>query len=147
MSQECSFCGATKPSTEFFLHSNGKPRKQCKQCRITKDRSWKQAHPEKVYKPVGEAYHKALAATRKWREQNKSYDAARAQLYRTRKLKQMPCWADKEAIFQFYKNCPAGFHVDHVVPLRGKLVSGFHVLDNLQYLPARDNMVKGNRYG
>lgn len=57
-----------------------------------------------------------------------------------------PAWSEKEAIRIFYNNCPPGYHVDHIIPLQGKTVSGFHVLGNLQYLPAQENLSKGNRY-
>jgi hypothetical protein len=57
-----------------------------------------------------------------------------------------PSWSDLGLIAQFYKNCPVGYEVDHILPLRGKLVSGLHVLNNLQYLPATDNRKKLNRY-
>lgn len=65
---------------------------------------------------------------------------------RALKLQRTPSWSETEDILQFYNNCPAGYHVDHIIPLQGKLVSGLHVLSNLQYLLVSDNLSKGNRY-
>lgn len=38
------------------------------------------------------------------------------------------------------------WHVDHVIPLRGKKVSGLHVWNNIAVIPAVINLSKGNRY-
>ena len=38
------------------------------------------------------------------------------------------------------------WQVDHVVPLRGRNVSGLHVPTNLRVVPASENRKKGNRY-
>lgn len=59
---------------------------------------------------------------------------------------QTPSWADLNKIAEFYKNRPSGHHVDHIIPLNGKLVSGLHVENNLQYLSAEDNLAKNNKF-
>lgn len=58
----------------------------------------------------------------------------------------VPAWADLQAINFFYECCPAGCHVDHTIPMNGQMVSGLHVAENLQWLPASENLVKGNSY-
>ena len=70
----------------------------------------------------------------------------RSSTYRCNKLLRTPKWADNAKIKDIYLNCPTGYHVDHIIPLQGELVSGLHVEYNLQYLPAKDNLSKSNKF-
>ena len=64
---------------------------------------------------------------------------------RSSKLKATPKFANLNKIKEIYKNCPKGYHVDHIVPLNGKNVCGLHVEWNLQYLTPSDNSSKSNK--
>lgn len=64
---------------------------------------------------------------------------------RASKKRATPKWADREAIKDFYRFCPASHHVDHIIPLSHDEVCGLHVMENLQYLPAHENMSKSNK--
>lgn len=76
------------------------------------------------------------------RDMRKEYQAG----VRASKLDRTPIWADLEKIKTIYKNCPKGYHVDHIIPLQGDIVSGLHVESNLQYLLAKDNLEKSNKF-
>jgi len=86
------------------------------------------------------------AYVKQWKKDN--WDSYKAYLYtRKARVKQAtPPWADLDAIRDFYYNCPTGFHVDHIIPINGKLVSGLHTINNLQYLPADINLRKSNKF-
>ena len=87
-----------------------------------------------------------LLLSTKWRKENPELKAAQNK-YREMLLKnRVPSWANANAIAEFYKNKPKGYHVDHIVPIAGKKVSGLHVESNLQYLPAIENLRKSNSF-
>jgi len=82
----------------------------------------------------------------KYRATNKAKLNYQSALYRANRLKATPPWADLKAIRAFYKKCPVGYEVDHIVPLKGKNVRGLHLLHNLQYLTISENRSKGNKH-
>jgi hypothetical protein len=57
-----------------------------------------------------------------------------------------PAWADLDKIRAIYAGCPEGHQVDHVIPIRGRRVSGLHVEGNLQYLTNTENKRKLNSF-
>ena len=67
--------------------------------------------------------------------------------YRKTRAQATPKWVDMAAIRAIYEHATAiGHEVDHIIPLRGKYVSGLHVPWNLQALPQPDNRRKSNIY-
>jgi hypothetical protein len=79
-------------------------------------------------------------------QNNKNKYAGYVAKRRAAKLSATPKWADLEGVKEFYDNKPEGYHVDHIVPLQGEKVCGLHILENLQYLTAIENMSKGNKF-
>lgn len=79
-------------------------------------------------------------------KKNKSKYVAYGAKRKAAQLQRTPGWADMDAINFFYECCPAGFEVDHVIPMQGKNVSGFHIETNLQWLPISENRAKGNKW-
>jgi 5-methylcytosine-specific restriction endonuclease McrA len=78
---------------------------------------------------------------------------ARGSERRSLLIKAMPSWANKEAINNIYRDCflltkKTGIkhEVDHIVPLRGKNVTGFHVEYNLRIITATENRRKNNKF-
>lgn len=77
---------------------------------------------------------------------------------RRAKIKQVqPTWRDAEldgfvfteaARLSKLRESVFGFkwHVDHIVPLNGKLVSGFHTSSNIQVIPAAVNLAKHAKF-
>ncbi len=86
--------------------------------------------------------NKKYSATDKGKR-NKNHNTA---LRHARKLRAIPLWANIEKIKEIYRNRKKGYHVDHIIPLKGVNVCGLHVENNLQYLTAKENILKSNNY-
>ena len=80
-------------------------------------------------------------------------------LARTRKrqaalLKRVPAWDPHAhlivAKYQLAAMLSQAFgtphHVDHIIPLQGRKVSGLHVFSNLRVIPGSDNVKKSNKF-
>jgi hypothetical protein len=96
---------------------------------------------EKVLKKGRDYYHDNKAYFKEYSKRRKQFIKDRT-----------PPWADIEKIREIYalsielsEKTGIPHHVDHIVPLRGKTVSGLHVHTNLRVIPAKENMQKKNR--
>jgi hypothetical protein len=112
---------------------------------VAKVLAWKERTPEK-----------AAEVSRKSRQKHAARVLANKAKYRAAKLQATPSWLNKGHWFEIgcvylyrdaLKRVGLDYHVDHVVPLQGKKVSGLHVPENLQVLPADRNRLKNNHYG
>jgi hypothetical protein len=121
---------------------------------------WKQANKEHVAakdKAYAEANpEKKTLARKKWIAANPGKDNAAKALNAQKRKQRIPTWLsedDKWMVEQAYELAAMrskmfGFkwHVDHIIPLNGKRVSGLHVPTNLQVVPWIDNLKKYNKF-
>lgn len=109
---------------------------------------------QKIYRENN--VEKVKLSYKKSRSKNPGLYLAKDRNREISKLKRTPVWLskqDKEYIKYLYKfsrniskYLDKEYHVDHIIPLQGDLVSGLHVPSNLQVLPATNNLQKGNKW-
>lgn len=119
-------------------------------------KKWKLANREKHLAKC-RAYAKAHREQAKaWKKNNPHKVNASTRLRQVRELQATPKWANQFFMEEAYDLAArrsrlktggiAKWHVDHIVPLRSKLVCGLHVEHNLQVIPASMNVAKSNKY-
>jgi len=166
MSKPCKNCGGIERTKDGHC-------KQCSYARKSAVRgaAWYVVNKEHVKALAAARYiaNKAVILARNlaWSKENpekrRAIDTACKKLHpengrantakrRAKKLQATPAWADEFIIGEAYalallrtKMLGFAWHVDHIVPLRSKMVCGLHVHTNLQVIPAAHNMSKGNR--
>ncbi len=98
----------------------------------------------------------AKESKKKWKQNNVGKVRANTIKRRVSKMQRTPAWLTEDdfwMIEQAYelaalrtKLLGFSWHVDHIIPLQGKYVSGLHVPTNLQVIPWVENVAKANKY-
>lgn len=128
--------------------------------RFEKSRVWAKNNPERTKEIqtnwVKENKNRATQLQKNWYLKNKVHFIAKVAKRRSAKKQRILPWLTQDhfeqiedfytiaKMFQMYTG--QEYHVDHIVPLQGKYVSGFHAPWNLQVLPAKENLSKGNSH-
>jgi hypothetical protein len=129
----------------------------CRECL----RDWRRANPKsnrcslQKRRQIPEVRARELASERKCRKapHRQAALAATVAARRAAQKQRTPKWADLKEIRKFYdlshwmtKVTGIEHHVDHEIPLNGKLVSGLHIAENLRVLPGPENLAKGSKF-
>lgn len=131
-----------------------------REARLARDKAKREANIEDYRRRERESYErtkeKRAVRMKAWAQANKAKVNFYAADRRAAVVKRTPKWLcslDKELMECQYwyadflsESTGIPHHVDHIVPLRGKLVSGLNVPWNLEVIPAVANMKKGNRH-
>ena len=120
---------------------------RCLPCRRTWDRAYDTSRDRK--NRIEDNVRKL-----QWKRDNMGYVSHINNIRRAAKIQRTVSWGDPVAIRNMYEECAllnykhgkGMYHVDHILPLQGKTVSGLHVEGNLQIMLAKDNLTKSNKY-
>ena len=159
MMKFCYRCQEQKPIDSFTKNKSKKDglATECKPCKRLLDKNYFQNNAEKIRDVVAkyrnENKEKANQSIKNSKAKKQEKYKALKVKYKTSKLKAIPKWADLEKISCLYsvatmlnKYGSEIYHVDHIVPLRSKLVCGLHTYENLRVIKAKDNLSKGNKF-
>jgi 5-methylcytosine-specific restriction endonuclease McrA len=163
--KHCWKCSISKPKIDFGVNKS-KPdglATECRECKRQQDREYAARNREAAKKRASEWYYSNYEYARTqqnkytamWKKENPDKNCAYSNKRRALKLKATPKWLTSEHFKQIesfywlaqlqYELTDTKYHVDHIIPLKGKTVCGLHVPWNLQILTVRDNLTKGNR--
>lgn len=155
--RSCVSCSREKVHARAKTDEFKKKRQVYLQTDVVKKR--RAAYRENNKKVISEKYKiwyaankdKMFAHRKNWQKNNAGRVNAHTRGRDAAKLRATPSWANKSEILKFYNLARVmseytgeRYEVDHIIPLKGRLASGFHVENNLQILTKSQNCSKRN---
>ena len=140
---------------------------------LTRNKDWREANRErnlariKAWREANRERERAASAV--WREANRERERAASKAWREANPEKMSASTAKRRAAKLQRTIALSpeheaelkriyaeakhisettetpHHVDHIVPLQGKEMSGLHVPWNLEVVPARQNLAKSNK--
>jgi hypothetical protein len=164
---DCKACRVAASSAKYYANheANKEWHRNHHAKKLEKNPNWyadfyaKNTERIKEHGRIGYQRHRAkrLEAAKTWAKNNPGMANANKKAYKASKQRACPVWVreDEDLMWMMSEAYDLasmrtemfGFawHVDHIVPLRGKEVSGLHVPWNLQVIPGVENMTKSNK--
>jgi 5-methylcytosine-specific restriction endonuclease McrA len=128
-----------------------KSNRGCKECAYARRMAYESTDTYLAWK----AENKKTVASN-WQKRNKGSVNANTRKRQASLLKRTPKWLTDfdnmkmKCLYQLAvmrtRDSGEDWHVDHIIPLQGKLVSGLHVPSNLRVVPAAYNISKNNSF-
>jgi len=170
----CLSCGEKKQIELFLSRGPNNFRSTCKECHRVKEAKRRQSNREEYNKAAMLRYEadkekkkelmrlyaknnkdKIKERRKKWAAKNIAKIIANNKKRQFAIKSRIPPWATKEMLdeiaveYEFAslasKVTGKKFHVDHIIPINGETVSGFHVPSNLRVLLGAENIAKKNK--
>lgn len=162
----CKICGeVNKVSRYKFQYINKKYylQKTCKDCETVKFQEYQKKNLDKFREYNKKSHLVKVGGSLSRRSTlemtdtlRKEYQNSKVRLRCTRAKQARVLW-NKELTDFIYKEAHAlrelrnkltsfEWHVDHIIPLKGKNVCGLHVYNNFAVIPKVENLRKGNYY-
>ena len=158
----CAACNVEKPKLDFRNKKHTKDGLHpwcilcCREYGRQHYRDNKQKYIDKANQWVKENHSRRLEIQASHKKNNRAAATADTAMYRAAKDQRTPNWLTEfdyihiKCLYQVAamrtRESGEPWHVDHVIPLRGKNVSGLHVPANMQVIRGEDNVRKNNVY-
>ena len=144
----CNHCSQTNKLFRFSYNKKYDkyyPHNQCRECSSKLSAEWIQNNKERAREIAREVGKRRYQTP----ERKAWLSLRRKKMYKPEWDQELTLLVTEEAqdlCTLRYNASEIKWHIDHIIPVNGKIVSGFHIWSNLQVIPAKLNLEKSNAF-